>query len=89
MDTLERREKETLTNEFTLKETSFILKKKKMHKRYLEVLVRLQRSDSRVRELDMVQRPVGAVFVVFSTGEPVVVLLPERSHRWLFSLLCN
>lgn len=54
--------------------------------RYLDVLVSLQRSDSRVRELDMVQRPVGAVFVVFSTGEPIVVLLLERSHRWLFSL---
>lgn len=54
--------------------------------RYLDILVSLQRSDSRVRELDVVQRPVGAVFVVFSTGEPIVVLLLERSHRWLFSL---
>lgn len=58
-------------------------------KRYLEVLVSLQCSDRRVRELDVVQRPVGAVFVAFSTGEPIVVLLPERSHRWLFSLPRN
>lgn len=58
-------------------------------KAHLEVLVSLQRPDSRVRELDMVQSPGAAGFVVFSTGEPVVLLLPERSHRWLFSLPRN
>lgn len=56
---------------------------------YLEVLESLQRSDGRVRELDVVQRPVGAVSVVFATAEPIVVLLPERSHRWLSFLPCN
>lgn len=56
---------------------------------YLEVLVSLQRSDSRVCELDVVQRPVGVVFDILATGEPIVLLLPQRSHRWLFSLPRN
>lgn len=44
---------------------------------YLEVLIGFQRSNGRVRQLDVVQSNVGAVFGSFSTGEPVAVLLPE------------
>lgn len=51
--------------------------------RYLEVLVSLQRSESRVRQLDVVQRPVGALPVASPAGESVALLLPQRSHRWL------
>lgn len=59
-------------------------------KRYLEVLVRLQRPDGRVSQLDVEQRPIaGGASVVSSTAESIMVLLPQRSHHWLFSQLCN
>lgn len=59
-------------------------------KRYLEVLVRLQRPDGRVSQLDVEQCPfVGAASVVISTVESIMVLLPQRSHHWLSSPVCN
>lgn len=56
-------------------------------KRYLEVPVRLQRPDGRVRQPDMEERPVAGAGALLSAGESVEVLLPQRSHRWLFSAL--
>lgn len=64
----------------------FISRQTQQRKFYLETLESLQRSDRRVRQLDVVQRYTGAVFVVFSAGEAVADLLPEWSHRWLFSV---
>lgn len=56
---------------------------------YLELPVRLQRPDGRVGQPDVEQRPVAGAAGVLSTGEAVTVLLPQRSHLWLFSPLRN
>lgn len=56
-------------------------------RRYLQVPVSFQRSQRRVRQLDVVERPAGAAPPLPPAREPVPLLLPQRSHRWLGFLL--
>lgn len=47
---------------------------------YLQVLEGFQGPDGRVSEFDVVKTLTRVVFVNFSTGEPIPMLLSQRCH---------
>lgn len=54
---------------------------------YLQVLVGFEGPDGGVSELDVVQSLIRGVFVDFSTGEPIPMLLSQRCHFYNWELL--